>query len=76
MLNFKRVDSDMPVRVAQTTGNPRKPTRARATAKAAASEGAINGFDLIVREMQRRRVEVNKVEADKIENSVLRDAFP
>jgi hypothetical protein len=73
VLNFKRVDFDMAVRVARTTGNPRKPIRARATV----SEGpAINGFDLIVREMQRRRVEVGKVEVDKIENGVLRDAFP
>jgi hypothetical protein len=63
MLNFKRVDFDNAVRVVQTTGKPAK-------------EPATNGFDRLVQEMQRRRVEVDKLKADKVENRVLHDAFP
>jgi hypothetical protein len=63
MLNFKRVDFDMAVRVVQTTGNPAK-------------DPATNGFDRLVQEMQRRRAELDKLGADKVENRVLHDAFP
>ena len=62
MLAFNQADYDLAVHVIQTTCKTTK-------------DSAVIALDRI-NEITRRCVEINKVEINKIETSVLRDAFP